>query len=255
MQSGHLIRCLPWLTTTLLAATCAAQVMQQPGTLPGRGPVHPVHTPTQAPEHPAAGPSGAQVTPAPKTTDHSAGNNPTLPPSLLDKPPQPAQITLNDGVLAIHADNSSLSQILRHLSSSTGMIVDGFQKDQRVFGVYGPGNPRDVLSSLLLDAGYNFLLVGATEKGTPREMVLTARSGGGATAGPGGAQPDSDDQPEQDDNDNSGNNSFPPEPVVPDESAPPGASTSPQNPNGQVKSPAEIIQELQRLRQQQQNPQ
>lgn len=258
MQSAHLIRCLPWLTASLLAATCAAQVMQQPGTLPGRGPVHPpVHEPSQAPEHPAAGPLGAQTAPGSKATDNPASNNPALPPSLLDKPPQPAQITLNDGVLAIHADNSSLSQILRHLTSSSGMTVDGFQKDQRVFGVYGPGNPRDVLSSLLLDAGYNFLLVGATEKGTPREIVLTASSGSGVPSGAGQAQqPDQDDQqPDQDDNDNSGNNSFPAEPVVPDQAAPPGAATVPPNPNGQVKSPAEIIQELQRLRQQQQNPQ
>jgi hypothetical protein len=236
-----------------LAATCAGQVMQQPGTLPGRGTAQrPAQDAGHAPEHPAAGTKGAA--PAEPTPGNSAGNGPALPPSLLDKPAQPAQITLSDGVLAIRADNSSLSQILRHLSSSSGMTVDGFQKDQRVFGVYGPGNPRDVLSGLLQDAGYNFLLVGATEKGTPREIVLTASTGGGATSGPAQAQPD-DQQPDEEDNDNSSNSSFPPEPVVPDRAAPPGAETSPPNPNGQVKSPAEIIQELQRLRQQQQNPQ
>ena len=134
------------------------------------------------------------------------------------------------------------------------MTVDGFQQDQRVFGVYGPGNPTDILSSLLQDAGYNFLLVGSTEQGTPREIVLTARSGGGATSGP--AQPASEDQPDEDDNDNNSNN-FPEQPPQPQQPPPiPGASTAPPSSDGQhVKSPAEIIQELQRLRQQQSNPQ
>jgi hypothetical protein len=177
-----------------------------------------------------------------------------LPPSLLDKPAQPAKVTLNDGALAIHADNSSLSEILHHLASS-GMSVDGFQQDQRVFGVYGPGDPRDILSELLQDAGYNFLMVGATEQGTPRQIVLTTRSGGSVPSGAGKTQPDTDAQPDEGDDDNSGNNNFPPESPAPDQAAPPGAATSPPDADGHVKSPAEIIQELQRMRQQQQNPQ
>jgi hypothetical protein len=172
---------------------------------------------------------------------------------LLDKPAQPAQVTLDNGLLAIHADNSSLSGILHQISASTGMSVEGFQHDQRIFGIYGPGDPRDVLSGLLQDAGYNFLLAGATDKGTPKEIVLTAISGGGAMSAPAQAQPD--DQSDEDDSDNSGSNTFPIEPPTPDRSAPPGAATPAANPDGRVKTPAEIIQELQRLRQQQQNPQ
>jgi hypothetical protein len=253
MQSERLIRCLPWLSAVLLAASCTAQVMQQPGTLPGRDP---------AGQRPGQG-NGRPTVPAPEPpgtpgkaaapTGSASQSSPDLPPSLLDKPPQPAQITLSGGLLTIHADNSSLSAILQHLASSGGMSVDGFQKDQRIFGTYGPGNPRDILSGLLQGAGYNFLMVGNTEQGTPKQLVLTASTGGGVASSP--AQPDTDDQSDQDDSDNSVNNNLSPEPPMPERTAPPGAAIAPPNSDGRVKSPAEIIQELQRLRQQQQTPQ
>ena len=246
MRSIRLIRCLPWLSAILFAAACTAQVMQQPGTMPGR-------TPAQGHEATPAHPSAAGAAAAPGAAEPSAESSPALPPSLLDKPAQPAQVTLDNGLLAIHADNSSLSGILRQISASTGMSVEGFQHDQRIFGVYGPGNPRDVLSGLLQDAGYNFLLAGSTDKGTPKEILLTALTGGGATSVPAQAQPD--DASDDDDSDNSGSNSFPMEAPTPDRSAPPGAATPAANPDGRVKTPAEIIQELQRLRQQQENPQ
>lgn len=209
------------------------------------------------PEQPAKAAQVVTGASTAKAENRSSATRSDLPPSLMDKPAQPATITLDKGVLAIRADNSSLSAILKHVASSSGMTVEGFQQDQRVFGVYGPGNPTDILSSLLQDAGYNFLLVGSTESGTPKEIVLTARSGGGAaTSGP--AQPASDDQPEEDDSDNSNNtNNFPeqPPPMVERPAPIPGASTPAPNSDGQVKTPAQIIQELQRLRQQQTNPQ
>ncbi len=252
MQSGRLIRCLPWLSAGLLVASCAAQVMQPTGTFPGRAPAQAAqHEEKPAPQvH-----IGAVATPAPS----APASAPLRAPSLLDKPAQPAHVTLENGILAVHADNSSLSDILHQLSSSSGMTIDGFHQDQRVFGVYGPGSPRDVLSSLLMDAGYNFLLVGTTEKGTPKQVILTARAGGGAPSTTAPAEPDMDAPPDEDNGDNGDNNANfpPPEPNPPDQpSTPPGAGTTPPtNPDGHVKTPAEIIQELQRMRQQQQNPQ
>jgi hypothetical protein len=56
--------------------------------------------------------------------------------------------------------------------------VEGFDADQRIFGVYGPGPARDVLSQLLQGSGYNVLLVGEQGQGTPREIVLSARHAG-----------------------------------------------------------------------------
>jgi hypothetical protein len=215
-----------------------------PGQAPGAEPVHhpPIH-------HTAAAPQAA--TDAHPAVATGAVKGPALPPSLMDKPAEPAKITLGDGVLAIHADNSSLSAILDHLAASSGMTVDGFVRDQRIFGTYGPGKPEDILSGLLQDAGYNFVMAGTTDKGTPKEIVLTTRSGGGATATP--SKPDSEDQPDENDDDS---NNQAPEPQMPEQMAPPPSpETAPPNPGEQVRTPAEIIQELQRMRQQQQNPQ
>lgn len=173
-----------------------------------------------------------------------------LPPSLLDKPAQAARISLSGGQLSVEANNSSLSQILQNLSSTSGMTVDGMDKDQRVFGVYGPGNPRDILSELLDGAGYNFLMVGTTDTGTPRAVVLTARSNAPltpATSSAPSSQPEEEDEPVV--------NNYPPEQATP----PPRPPMTPgQDSNGQPnqpRSPQEIIQELQRMRQQQQQQQ
>lgn len=95
--------------------------------------------------------------------------------SLQDQPPRPATVTLAGGKLAVKADNSSLVQILDHLSKSGGMSISGLDQDQRVFGVYGPGSPSRILSELLEGAGYNVLMLGVTRDGTPRKLVLSER--------------------------------------------------------------------------------
>jgi len=158
-----------------------------------------------------------------------------------------ARVTLSGGSLSVEANNSSLSQILDQLESSSGMTVDGLgQKDQRVFGIYGPGNPRDILSSLLDGAGYNFLMVGTTEKGTPREIVLTARSNVPLST----AQNNAPSAPDAEDEEPPPNN-YPAE-----DAAPPAHMPPPTTPNGQQpRSPAEMLQEMQRIRQQQQQQQ
>ena len=48
--------------------------------------------------------------------------------------------------LRIEARNSSLQQILNDVSTATGAKVDGLGTDERVFGIYGPGQARDVLA-------------------------------------------------------------------------------------------------------------
>jgi hypothetical protein len=162
-----------------------------------------------------------------------------LPPSLLDKPARAPQVTLNGGSLAVDANNSSLSEILKDLETSSGMTVDGFDKDSRVFGVYGPGPPRDVISSLLEGAGYNFLLVGATDAGTPREIVLTTRGNAPISAPqPSFSQPEEEEEPIN----------------APPVEAPPVQPPPPAEQPRQPRTPQEMLQELQRIRQQQNQP-
>ena len=61
-----------------------------------------------------------------------------------------AQIVFADGNLSIHADNSSLAAILHQVASNSGMKIEGLGSDERVFGNFGPGAPRDVLADLLV---------------------------------------------------------------------------------------------------------
>ncbi len=167
--------------------------------------------------------------------------------SLLQQPAKPAQVTVAPGTLAIKADNSSLSQILQEISKSTGMKVDGLGRDDRIFGSYGPGEPREVLLSLLEGSGYNVLMIG-DNKGAPRQLSLSQRAAGNAVASTAPArnnrEPD-DDEIEQE------------QPQAPPEQPQPVVQTPSGNPDGmqQPRNPAEIQQELLRLRQQQQQQQ
>ncbi|MDE3188453.1 MAG: hypothetical protein KGM96_13145 [Acidobacteriota bacterium] len=91
----------------------------------------------------------------------------------------PAAVTWDSRGLSIQAKNSSLQQILEDVATATGAKLEGTVADQRVFGVYGPGQARDVLIQLLQGSGYNVLMIGDQDRGAPSRIVLTARSAGG----------------------------------------------------------------------------
>lgn len=194
-------------------------------------------------------PMPSQTEPAKPSPIPAPAPVPTKAPSLLDHPAQPATVTLAAGKLTIQANNSSLTAILGQISVAGGMKVEGLpaagSSDQRVFGSYGPGAARDVLSDLLTGSGYNVLMLGVTPAGLPRELALTARPAGG-TSGPSsqpGVRGSDDDEgfqptqyPEEQD-------TQPPPPPVP-----PGTAN-------RARSPQELLQELQRMHQEQQGQQ
>lgn len=203
---------------------------------------------TRNPDHanPQPAPNAAPPNAGGKTPDLAApAEVPGLPPSLLDQPAQPAKVVLANGRLSVQAENSSLRAILDSIETTSGMTIDGFGKDQRIFGHYGPGNPSSILSQLLDDAGYNVLMVGDTNAGTPHHVILTGRSNAPVTpsASPGDGQ--DEDQPAFE------NNNPPPGPVER-----PANNVASPDAGGHVKTPAEILQELQRMRAQEpQQPQ
>jgi hypothetical protein len=153
----------------------------------------------------------------------------------LEQPAHPASITLSGGKLAVKADNSSLNEIVDQLGKSGGMSVSGLSQDQRVFGDYGPGDPRRILSQLLEGAGYNVLMLGVTQAGTPRQLVLSER---------GNAQPSPPQSfPQQ---------SNPPVYQQPLYQRPPAVPPA-GNLNFPTRSPAQMYQQMMQQRQQQQN--
>lgn len=126
---------------------------------------------------------------------------PELPKWPANEKPVAARVTWDSHGLRIEAANSSLSQILEDVAAATGTQVQGFETDQRIFGVFGPGPAREVLSQLMLGSGYNVVMVGDLGQGTPREIQLTLRHRETAKAAPNNATPsdddaDSDDQPQ-----------------------------------------------------------
>jgi hypothetical protein len=210
----------------------------------------------------------AQSAPPSRSAKPAAAIQPALPataPTVTYQPPPTpsqlpasrAQVTYAAGQLSITADNSSLNQILRQISQETGMKITGGVTDERVFGQYGPATPAHVLNALLDGTSSNMLFVDATSS-VPAELILTARNGGPTPPNPNAALHEQDEQRE-------------PPPPAPEEPAPtpepqqPAAnppatvpappanssdSSQPDNPNG-VKTPQQIFDQLQRMRQQQ----
>ncbi len=181
-----------------------------------------------------------------------AASSPAPLPSLLQQAAQPAQIHLDSGNLTIEATNSSLRAILDDLGKRTGTRIDGLSHDERIFGVYGPGNPQQVLAALLDDSGYNVLISGKKVDGSPREIVLSTRAAAvSATAQPAGVTQAAQ---ESDDSDSDTPGTPPPQPALftPPPQQPQVPAANGQQAPGAVKTPAQMLQELQQLRQSQQ---
>jgi hypothetical protein len=185
--------------------------------------------------------SGAQATP--ETTDPAASEPaaPAPPPTpqwpINEQPAQPV-VTWDSQGLSIDAANSSLQQILKAVSVATGAKVDGMTGDQRVFGDYGPGPSRDVLSQLLQGAGYNVIMVGDLGQGTPRQILLSVRR-----AGNDNNQANSN-QSNNNNDDDSADNDADDQPVQP--------VMRPGFPGGFPRTPQQMLEERQRMMQERQ---
>jgi hypothetical protein len=220
------------------ALTLAAQSTPTPATNPG----------TVAPASSTLPATQPTTTPPPP---------PAVPLTPSQLPPTHAQVTYTGGTLSISASNSSLNQILREISRETGIKISGGVTDERVFGQYGPDGPSQILSALLDGTGSNMLLVNG-DADRPAELILTPRQGGPTPPSPNAhafdethnsANADSPENQsaEQPSPDQSRPVANPP--VTPGTPDPAAAATDPQSPNG-VKTPQQIYDQLQRLRQQ-----
>jgi hypothetical protein len=170
---------------------------------------------------------------------------PVTPNWPINDQPAPATIAWDSSGLRIVAANSSLKQILRDVSTATGAKVEGVGADERVFGNYGPGSLRDVLSQLLQGSGYNLLMVGDQAHGAPLQIVLSARQSGNAPAVAGAQPPQSQND---DDADSGVDDQVQPVPISPP--LRPGFG-----PGGPVRTPQQVMEEMQRQQEQQQQQQ
>jgi len=108
--------------------------------------------------------------------------------------------------------------------------------DERVFGVYGPGKPSDVLSQLLQGSGYNVIMVGDEAGGVPRQIQLSARQAANAPPAATRSVPNSSSEEEE-----------PEEQPTPEE--PPPNNRPGFQPGAPPHSPQQILQEMQQRQQ------
>ena len=138
------------------------------------------------------------------------------------------------------ASNSSLLQILKDVATATGASVEGLNSDQRIFGRYGPGPARDVLSQLLDGSGYNVVMVGDLGQGTPRQIMLSSQPKGPAPPVANNQNNTPDENADAQDQ---------PQPQPPPQQQPPAIRNG-FTPGMPPRTPQQIMQEMQQRQQQ-----
>jgi len=172
-------------------------------------------------------------------------------------PALPPQVRYSRGQLTIVAENSTLADILRAVRTQTGADVEvPPNATERVVAHLGPGPARDVLAALLNGTHFNYVMLGSpAHPDSVNRLILTSKSGGapdierpvpaaqntnqfqGDEQGVQGV--DISEQPVDDPADNS-----------------PSGEAPQQQPNAQqVKTPEQLLRELQQQQQQQQQQQ
>jgi len=92
-----------------------------------------------------------------------------------EPPPPVVTVSYDNGLLRIHAEKATLSQVLYEVQTKTGaeIAIPAGAEQEKVVGDFGPSPAREVLGSLLNGSPYNFIFVGdelALEK-----VILTRR--------------------------------------------------------------------------------
>ncbi len=212
------------------------------------------------PEKAAAKPSPAQPQPAATTP---AQPKPEVTPE--HGPSSPPQVSLQGGQLTIVARNSTMSDVLNAVRQKTGANVDmPAGSGERVVGQFGPGAPRDVMAQLLNGSHYDYVLLGsAADPHALNKIVLMAKSNG--------PEPAPNPQANQQQGENENLQAVPDveseNPVETGGEASPNMQEQPQDEpqadqgdqsqdqqNGPaVKTPEQLLRELQQQQQQQQN--
>jgi hypothetical protein len=201
------------------------------------------------------------------------------PPTPEQMPPTPPHVTYQNGLLTIDAKNSTLSQVLRSVQAQTGASIEmpSSASSDRVMMQLGPGRPRDVLNTLLNGSKFNYIILGMTENpgGVQKVILITRQNSSSAVntaqnngPGPGQQQyqvpPDEPQDEEMPPPEPEAENQPEVQPVVPVPGRfrpgqvpmrSPDSNEPPQDNGNQqsgVKTPEQLLLELQNMQQQQQ---
>jgi hypothetical protein len=129
---------------------------------------------------PAAAVNPSTPTPAVPTSVVPDAVAPT-PPTAEQTPPQPPAVTWDGNLLTIDAENSTLAAVLVALRTQTGASIEipSAASRERVFVHLGPGQVREIISSLLYGTEFDYIV--ETSDDDPdalRSVAVTARGKG-----------------------------------------------------------------------------
>jgi flagellar biosynthesis GTPase FlhF len=178
--------------------------------------------------------------------------------------PVPPQVSYQDGQLTIVAPNSTLADILKAVRKQTGAEIDIPDAKERVATHLGPGPARDVIAELLNGSRFNYVLLGSpSDAAALTRVVLVAKTGpDNASAVNQPAQPPQatnqaarmaqpQDAAEANDADAAEENADDNADQAPSEAEQP--ATQPEQPG--VKTPQQMLQEMQQRQLQMQQQQ
>jgi hypothetical protein len=185
---------------------------------------------------------------------------PPPPPTLEQMPAVPPKVSFSKGLLTIVAENSTLSDILRAVRTQTGAAVEvPPNATERVVTHLGPGAPRDVLASLLNGSHFNYVMLGSpTNPNMVDRVILTSKSG--SVPDPGSApmpMPSGQDNTaavpmEESESQQGADISEQPVDDAGENASNGENQAQPANGQPQVKTPEQLLRELQMQQQQQQ---
>jgi hypothetical protein len=145
------------------------------------------------------------------------------PPPAAPPPPQkvPLRVTFQNGLLTIHSDKASLSEILFAVHQRTGadIGIPAGAEQEKVAAQIGPGSAPEVLAQLLNGSSFNFLILSAADNPRNLDRVILTPRGETATNAP--LTPIPAQQPMQEDDTTV--DEAPPQPQPTAESPQPGA--------------------------------
>lgn len=209
--------------------------------------VNPVNA---GPQHPVRKRPVKQEQPAPPPPP------PPPPPTPEQMPARPPTVTFSHGLLTIVAENSTLGDILRAVRTQTKAAVEiPPGTNERVVTHLGPGPARDVLAALLNGSHYNYVMLeSATRAGMVDRLILTSKSGGPVEAGSAPIPPRQDDAPGADMEPSESPADIAEQPNDNPAENPASEDAQPAEPAAQspIKTPEQLLRELQMQQQQQQ---
>jgi hypothetical protein len=97
---------------------------------------------------------------------------PLAPLTPAELPAQPPHVTFSKGILTVDAQNSTLSDILKAISKSTGAEFDPMPEAAERTVVHLSGSAEEVVSGLLRGSTYGYVLLSSQEDSAVLQKVL-----------------------------------------------------------------------------------